>query len=460
MNRSASEVDSAGEEPFVPWYGPVGVEDGQPAFGKAETGEIAGELDANVKPPVAEREFPFDPAATVHDTLQERRENEMRSRFLVAINFAIGFAVFAPESLELRHERDHVETSVAGNPEWPAIQTVERFLFVMRKIPEDDFPIHRVSRHEHMVFVLLEKPQIHDVSVILAVAGKHGFVAENDWFDDPADARFAEALHKAVHVRVAAADYRLLCRRNVIWGDWRGEVGAVDFFHALAGQGVHKPRLAAGELERLGGRFPFENLPGGFHVLGVKRRDFPLVEVSEHQVLGNYVEPLRGREERTHRATERVRASCWTRERPDPRMRFKNDAGYFLVRIFGIGGVLKRFKSAVKGVPLPCGVDFIDKGLKSCGLAGLARGVNDEILPRLHETPDSRQAVEGGEHIVLLQEAWPGDIEVAFHGLKLIMSAVRRQWRTAVRTGAEIVLESRTRKSIIAPANAKSVSWL
>ena len=91
-------------------------------------------------------------------------------------------------------------------------------------------------------------------------------------------------------MRVAAADDRLLGGDDVVRRDRGRVIESVDFLDALAGQGVHEPRLAARELPDLGKSHRLEDLPRRLGVLRIEGGDLRLGEVAQHQVLRDDVE--------------------------------------------------------------------------------------------------------------------------------------------------------------------------
>ncbi len=104
-------------------------------------------------------------------------------------------AVLAPEPLELRHQRGHVERAVWLEPERRAVLRVEPLLFVVGKIPEHDLGVHRVAGNEHVSFVLPEYSQVEDIPVVVVVRGSATLLAENHRFHDASYARFLQPLH-------------------------------------------------------------------------------------------------------------------------------------------------------------------------------------------------------------------------------------------------------------------------
>ena len=91
-------------------------------------------------------------------------------------------------------------------------------------------------------------------------------------------------------MRVAAADYGLLRRRDVLSRDGLAVVEAMYLLDALAGQRVDQPGLSPAELHDLIQHARGERLPRRLGVLRVERGDLVGGEVSQHHVLGDDVE--------------------------------------------------------------------------------------------------------------------------------------------------------------------------
>jgi hypothetical protein len=83
--------------------------------------------------------------------------------------------------------------------------------------------------------------------------------------------------------------------------------------------------------------------------------------------------------------------------------------------VLGVGEFFGVFEGTVEGVVTAAGVEPVGEVLDAGGFAGLAGGVDEEVLLAVDEALEFGEAGDGGEDVVVPRVAGAGDVEEACH---------------------------------------------
>ena len=220
-------------------------------------------FDQQVGPSAAQSVFALDPAAAVHDPLQERLQEQVRSGLLVVEPLDPALGLLAKELLEAGQQL--VQPQRAGCVHVPSRVLLQLELRRPGGLPGHDLGVDRVGQ-PHRRIAGDESQVLHVLDVV--GGGLEPVAADQQGLDHPPHPVLLELVGQLVQMGVAAQDQLLAGCQHVGLGHCAGAVGRQLAAEAcFVGQGVDEPRLALGLVPYCFQRAVGEGLAGFFSVL-------------------------------------------------------------------------------------------------------------------------------------------------------------------------------------------------